>query len=64
MATYHEIEFETELCEQLESSGWLCSTTDTGYDKERALFPEDLLGDTDIGALSQHEEAARVGDAG
>ena len=44
MAIHNEIEFENDLCDYLESHGWLYSKDDTGYDVERAIFPEDLLG--------------------
>lgn len=38
-----ESEFERELCEHLEANGWLYSPDDTGYDRQRALFPHDLF---------------------
>ena len=44
MAEHNEIAFETEICEHLAAHGWLYSPNDTGYDRERALFPEDLFG--------------------
>lgn len=44
MALHNEIEFEKELCEHLVANGWLYSTNDAGYDRERALFPEDFFG--------------------
>ncbi|WP_024442708.1 type I restriction endonuclease subunit R [Mycobacterium sp. UM_WGJ] len=44
MAQHNEIEFEKEIAEYLAAHGWLCSRNDSGYDKERALFPEDVLG--------------------
>ena len=44
MAQHNEIVFEKEICEHLAANGWLYSTDDTGYDRERALFPEDVLG--------------------
>ena len=40
----HEKAFELEICEYLADHGWLYSPKDTGYDRERALFPEDLFG--------------------
>lgn len=43
MADHHEVVFESEICAHLEAHGWLYSTKDTGYDRERALFPEDLF---------------------
>ena len=59
MAIHNEIEFEKELCDHLAAHGWLYSENDTGYDKTRALFPEDVLGwltDT------QPAELAKVGN--
>jgi len=44
MAQHNEIEFEKEIAEYLAARGWLYSPNDAGYDKERALFPEDVLG--------------------
>ncbi len=44
MAIHNEIEFENDICDYLKSRGWLYSKDDAGYDVERALFPEDLLG--------------------
>lgn len=44
MAQHNEVEFEREIAEYLAAHGWLYSPTDAGYDKERALFPEDVLG--------------------
>jgi len=35
---------ENEIAEHLEANGWLYSPTDVGYDRELALFPEDVLG--------------------
>jgi type I restriction enzyme, R subunit len=44
MALHHEKQLETEICEYLAGHGWLYSPNDAGYDRERALFPEDLFG--------------------
>lgn len=44
MATHNEIEFEKEICEYLADRGWLYSKNDQGYDRQRALFPEDVFG--------------------
>ncbi|MFC7497072.1 MULTISPECIES: type I restriction endonuclease subunit R [unclassified Nocardioides] len=44
MAQEHESEFERELCEYLATHGWLYSKNGDGYDKDRALFPEDVFG--------------------
>lgn len=43
MADHNEVVFESEICAHLESHGWLYSTNDVGYDRERALFPEDMV---------------------
>jgi type I restriction enzyme, R subunit len=43
MAVEHERAFETEICEYLAANGWLYSPTGEGYDKQRALFPEDVF---------------------
>lgn len=44
MAQHNEIEFEKEFAEHLGAHDWLYSPNDTGYDRERALFPDDVLG--------------------
>lgn len=43
MADHNEAVFESEICAYLEAHGWLYSANDAGYDRERALFPEDLF---------------------
>ena len=43
MSLHNEIEFENEICEHLAANGWLYSPSDDGYDRARALFPEDAL---------------------
>ena len=58
MAVHNEIEFERELTEHLAAHGWLYSTDAVkGYDRERALFPEDALGWL---ADTQPEQLAKV----
>ena len=42
MADYNEIAFEQELCAHLEAHGWLYSKNDQGYDRERALYADDV----------------------
>ena len=44
MSIHKEDAFEVEICEHLAANGWLYSANDAGYDRERALFPEDLFG--------------------
>ncbi|WP_068493634.1 type I restriction endonuclease subunit R [Pseudoclavibacter helvolus] len=43
MSIHKEDAFEVEICEHLAANGWLHSPNDAGYDRERALFPEDLF---------------------
>ena len=57
MADYNEIRFEQEIAEHLAAHGWLYSPNDDDYDRERALFPNDVfewLADT------QPDELAKV----
>ena len=61
MSLHKEIAFETELAEYLQSHGWRYSPTDAGYDRERALFPDDVLGWL---ADTQPEQLAKVVKAG
>ncbi|MGO9613135.1 MAG: type I restriction endonuclease subunit R [Dissulfurispiraceae bacterium] len=44
MDKHTERTFETEVCQHLEANGWLYSKDDTGYDRELAIFPEDVIG--------------------
>ncbi|WBM80678.1 hypothetical protein KIV56_04575 [Cryobacterium breve] len=63
MGEHNEKPFEKELALYLESQGWLYSPTGAGYDKERALFPEDVFGwlaDTQPKALAK---VVKPGDA-
>lgn len=53
---YQEVVFEDELCQYLADHGWLYSPNDSGYDRERALFPADVWGwleDTQPNALDK-----------
>ena len=59
MADYNEIAFEREICEHMAAGGWLYSENDAGYDRERALFPEDVFHWL---AETQPEELAKVVD--
>src|SRR5689334_4481644 len=57
MAQEHARELELQLCAHLEAKGWLYSPNGDGYDRARALVPEDVFGwlrDT------QPEELAKV----
>ena len=44
MADHNEIVLESEICDYLAAKGWRYSKDDTGYDRARALFPEDIFG--------------------
>lgn len=57
MAQEHENVFEAEICEYLAAHGWLYSKNGEGYDKARALFPEDIFGWLED---TQPEELAKV----
>lgn len=43
MAQHHESVLEDEICAHLAAIGWEYSPTDAGYDRELALFPEDVF---------------------
>ena len=43
MAIHNEIELENIICQTLIDNGWLYSASDAGYDKDKAIFTEDLL---------------------
>jgi type I restriction enzyme R subunit len=61
MAQHNEIEFEKELAEHLAAHGWLYSLNDDGYDRERALVPEDVLGWLADTQPQQLEKAVKPG---
>ena len=43
MAQHHESVLEDEICAHLAAHGWEYSPNDAGYDRELALFPEDVF---------------------
>lgn len=53
--------FEVEIAEYLAAHGWLHSPSADGYDRERALFPEDVFGWLEE---TQPEEFAKVVSVG
>lgn len=61
MADHNEKPFESEICAHLEAHGWFYSETSAGYDKKRALFPEDLFAWLEE---TQPDELAKVVKAG
>lgn len=40
---HQEINFEQEICDHLKANGWVYSPDDTGYDRELALYPDDVI---------------------
>jgi type I restriction enzyme R subunit len=63
---HHESSFEVEICEHLAAHGWLCSPNDSGYDRELALFTEDVfgwLGDTQPDQLAKRIKPELSGEA-
>src|SRR3954470_11966434 len=60
MADHNEVVFETEICEHLAAYGWLYSTNDAGYDRERALFPEDLFAWLEATQPTAYEKALKA----
>jgi len=40
---HQEKHFESDICEHLAANGWLYSSNDEGYDRELALYPEDVF---------------------
>lgn len=63
MADFNEYKFEQELCEALESSGWLYSKSDSGYDAELALFPADVLAWLTETQPQEFSKVIKVGDS-
>ncbi|MCV7401286.1 type I restriction endonuclease subunit R [Mycobacterium fragae] len=63
---HHEFSFEVEICQYLEAHGWLYSPTDAGYDRELALFPEDVFGwlaETQPDQLAKRVKPGLMGEA-
>lgn len=63
---HHESAFEAEICQYLAEHGWLYSPTDVGYDRELALYPEDVfdwLADTQPEQLAKRVRPDLTGEA-
>ncbi|MEC4841099.1 DEAD/DEAH box helicase family protein [Mycobacteroides chelonae] len=63
---HHESAFEGEICEYLAERGWHYSDTDGGYDRELALFPDDVfewLAATQPEQLRKRVEPELTGEA-
>ena len=63
MADHNEKPFEDELVNHLHAHGWLYSPTSAGYDKERALFPDDVFGWLEDTQPDVWARAVKPGDA-
>ena len=59
MADYNEEPFEAEICDHLAANGWLYSENSEDYNRERALFPDDVIGWL---AETQPDELAKAVD--
>ncbi|MDX2375668.1 DEAD/DEAH box helicase family protein [Microbacterium sp. LRZ72] len=57
-----ESTLENEIAEHLAANGWLYSPTDAGYDRELALFPEDMLGWLEDSQPTEFAKVVRLGD--
>ena len=57
-----ELVLENEISEHLAANGWLYSRTDAGYDRELALFPEDVLGWLADSQPTEFAKVVRPGD--
>ena len=53
---------ENEIAEHLAANGWRYSPTDTGYGRELALFPEDVLGWLADSQPAEFTKVVRSGD--
>lgn len=53
---------ENEIADHLAANGWLYSPTDAGYDRELALFPEDVLGWLEDSQPTEFAKVVRPGD--
>jgi type I restriction enzyme R subunit len=62
VAIHNESEFERELCASLKQNGWLHSSNSTGYDKNLALFPEDVIAWLEATQLSEYQKIVKPSD--
>ena len=62
MAIHNESEFERELCAALSKSGWMHSKESSGYDKELALWPEDVLAWLEDTQLKEFQKIVKPTD--
>jgi type I restriction enzyme R subunit len=57
-----ESALENEIAEYLAANGWLYSPTDAGYERELALFPEDVLGWLEDSQPTEFAKVVRLDD--
>lgn len=57
-----ESALENEISEYLAANGWLYSPTDYGYDRDLALFPDDVLGWLEDSQPTEFAKVVRPGD--
>jgi type I restriction enzyme R subunit len=63
VAIHNEYVFENEICAELRSRGWLHSASDAGYDRELALFPEDVFAWLEESQPDQWRKIVKPGDS-
>lgn len=63
MAIHNEIEFEKELCAILVNEGWLHSHNSENYDKELAIFPDDVVGWLEDTQLVEYQKIVKPSDS-
>lgn len=63
MAIHNESAFEIELCASLASQGWLHSKDSSGYDKELAMFPEDVHAWLEETQRAEYEKIVKPSDS-
>jgi len=59
---HKELAFETEICEHLAANGWQYSPNSSGYDKTRALFPEDVFTWLEETQPLEFAKVVKIGD--
>ena len=59
MNLHTEINFEDEICSTLAAHGWQYSVSDAGYNRELALFPEDVVAWVQATQLEAWETLAK-----
>ena len=63
MAIHNEYVFENEICAELKKRGWLHSPNDSGYNRELALFPEDVFAWLEESQPEQYNKVVKPTDS-